>query len=188
MGLPEYNEYPNRFKFRFCPLCSTPLTTIIQDERPRLSCPNDGWVFYPTPNLAATVVVEHEGGIVMLRRAIPPDVGIWHLPIGHLEYGEAPEQAAQREVAEETGLQIEPPTFLDFIHSPSYGDPRMLYIVFCYSARSIGGSLNINSENTEARVFPADALPDLKWSSQRRAIAAWQGRQAGEYWQQGLPA
>ncbi|MEM8530718.1 MAG: NUDIX domain-containing protein [Chloroflexota bacterium] len=174
MSLPEIADYPDRYQFRFCPLCATPLEQCTHHGRTRLVCPDDGWTFFPNPNIAATVVVEYQGGIVLLRRAIPPDQGIWHLPIGHLEFGESPEQAALREASEETGLILEDPVFLDFEHSPSYGDAAMFYIVFCYRARATGGELQVDHENSDIRVASFDDIPELKWSSQRRALAVWQ--------------
>ena len=185
MPLPEIDDYPARLRFRFCPLCATPLERRLRDERERLVCPADGWTFYPTPNLAATVVVEHMGGVVLLRRAIAPDAGIWHLPIGHLEFGEPPAAGALRETAEETGLELDDPVFLDFEHSPSYGDPALFYLVFCYRARAVGGELRANYENAEVRVFAPDELPELKWTSQRRALAAWRAWRAGQPWMPG---
>jgi ADP-ribose pyrophosphatase YjhB (NUDIX family) len=179
--------YPARLQYRFCPLCATPLERTVSDGHERLVCPRDSWVHYPSANLAATVVIEHSAGIVLLRRAIEPDVGIWHLPIGHLEFGEPPAEAARREAAEETGLTLDELVFLDFEHSPSYGDPRMFYLVFCYGARALGGELRANAENSEARIFALDALPELKWTSQRRALAAWRARKAGAPWTPGLP-
>jgi ADP-ribose pyrophosphatase YjhB (NUDIX family) len=187
MKLPEIADYPTRLQFRFCPLCATPLQTSERDERVRLACPTDGWVHYPTANLAATVVIEHQGGVVLLRRAIEPDLGIWHLPIGHMEFGEPPQAAALREAAEETGLALDEPLFLDFEHSRSYGDPRMFYMVLGYRARAIGGELRINHENSEARVFAPDELPELKWTSQRRALAAWRAWKLGQTWTLGQP-
>src|SRR5262245_12522876 len=127
MPLPEIEDYPALYRYRFCPLCGGPLARRTDDYRQRLCCPADGWTFYPTPSLAATVVVEHAGGVVLLRRGIPPDAGIWHLPIGHLEFGEPPADGALREAAEETGLQLAEAVFLDFEHSPSYSDVRMYY-------------------------------------------------------------
>ena len=188
--LPTTDEYPARLRFRFCPLCATPLERRMRGEVLRLVCPNDGWVHYPGPSLAATVVVEHAGGVVLLRRAIEPDAGIWHLPIGHIEYGEAPAEAARREVAEETGLAIDEPTLLDYEHSPSPGDPRLLYIVFCFGARASGGVLRADAENSGAEVFAPDQLPELKWTAQRRALAAWRAWRAGRPWvmAQSLPA
>jgi 8-oxo-dGTP diphosphatase len=51
--------------------------------------------------------VERDGAVLYLRRA--PDAflgGRWELPGGTVEPGEAPEAAAAREVAEETGLTV----------------------------------------------------------------------------------
>src|SRR5262249_32990023 len=93
-----------------------------------------------------------------------------------------PEAAALREAAEETGLLLDEPVFLDFEHSPAIGDPAMYYIIFCYRARASGGELRVDEENSEARVFPPDALPELKWSSQRRALAAWRAWKEGRPW------
>lgn len=180
--LPGIDDLPTRLGFRFCPRCAAPLERQVLAGIERLVCPIDGWVHYPTPNLAATVVVEHQGGVVLLKRAIPPDVGIWHLPIGHVEYGEPPEQAAIREVAEETGLIIDAPVLLDYEHSPSYGDARQLYIVFCFWAHAIGGELRTDEENSAAWICPPGELPQLKWTSQRRALAAWHAWRNDEPW------
>src|SRR5262245_3203618 len=114
MPLPEIADYPTAYGYRFCPLCAAPLERRTDDHRQRLFCPRDGWVFYPATTLAATVVVEHAGGVVLLRRAIEPDRGMWHLPIGHVEFGEHPADAAVREAREETGLELGEPAFLDF--------------------------------------------------------------------------
>ncbi len=149
----------------------------MRDDYGRLVYPRDGWIFTRRPNLAATIVIEHLGGIVLLRRAIEAgrrDLAPADQP--SLECGRSPADAARRKTIEETGLLLDEPVFLDFEHSPSYGDPRMFYIVFCYRARAIGGELRINAENSEACVFAPDALPELKWTSQRRALAAWRAK------------
>ena len=186
-NLPTIDDYPARYQFSFCPRCATPLSRVEVFERERLKCRSCGWIFFPTPNIAATTVIEYGGGIVLLRRAIAPDIGIWHLPIGHLEFGEPPADGALREASEETGLTLDEPVFLDFEHSRSYGDPAMFYLVFCYRARAVGGELRTNYENDEIRVFPPDALPELKWTSQRRAVAAWRAWKAGRVWPPGRP-
>ena len=184
---PTIDEYPARLRFRFCPLCATPLERRVRGELMRLVCPNDGWVHYPARNLAATVVVEYDGGVVLLQRAIEPDVGIWHLPIGHIEYGETPAQAACREVAEETGLCIDEPTLLDYEQSASPGDSQLLYMIFCFSARAVGGSLRTDAENSTIEVFAVEQVPMLKWSAQRRALAAWRAWRAGRPWTMARP-
>ncbi|MGV9664395.1 NUDIX domain-containing protein [Nocardia niigatensis] len=52
--------------------------------------------------------IERDGTILLIRRAAGVFLaGRWELPGGGVEPGERPEQAAVREVAEETGLSIE---------------------------------------------------------------------------------
>jgi acetyl-CoA carboxylase carboxyl transferase subunit beta len=53
---------------------------------------------------AGAVVIDDAGRVLLIRRAKPPRVGAWTLPGGHIEPGETPEQAALREVLEETGV------------------------------------------------------------------------------------
>ncbi|MBC8074661.1 MAG: NUDIX hydrolase [Chloroflexales bacterium] len=177
----DLDEYPTRNRFRFCPLCATELVRVEVFERERLRCPSCGWIWFPNPNVAATMVIEHEGGIVLLRRAIPPDVGIWHLPIGHAEYGEHPADAALREAHEETGLELADPVFLSWEHSPSYQDPTLFYVVFGFTARVVGGVLRHDPmEASELAIVPLDALPPLKWTSQQRAVEAYRNAQSAE--------
>jgi 8-oxo-dGTP diphosphatase len=172
--IPGPDEYPARNRFRFCPICATELGRVEVFERERLRCPSCGWIWFPNPNVAATMVIEHAGGIVLLRRAIPPDVGIWHLPIGHAEYGEDPADAALREAHEETGLLLADPVFLSWEHSPSYQDAALFYVVFGFTARVVGGELlHDPHEASEVGIFPLDALPPLKWTSQQKAVEAF---------------
>jgi hypothetical protein len=63
----------------------------------------------------------------------------------------------------------------------------MFYIVFCFRARAIGGEPRANHENSAIRVFPPDALPELKWTSQRRALAAWRASRDNRPWTPGQP-
>lgn len=173
MPLPAIDEYPERYQFRFCPRCATPLVRAQLHGMERQRCPACGWVHFPLPNLASTVVIDHAGGIVLVQRDIEPDRGIWHLPIGHIDYGEDPAEAALREGQEETGLILADPRFLTYTHAPSYGDPRMLYIVFGFAARSVGGSLTGSEEGRATQVVPLDQVPPLKWTSQQAAIDAY---------------
>jgi ADP-ribose pyrophosphatase YjhB (NUDIX family) len=182
MPIVSIDDFPARNLYRFCPLCATELARVTDHGVQRLRCPVCGWFHYPNAALASTVLIEHEGGIVLVRRAIPPDVGIWHLPIGHVEYGETPAEAARREATEETGLELDSPVFLDLEFSPSYSDPKLHYVVFCFCSRSCGGTLAVDHENEEVAVFPEQALPALKWTSHRRTLAAWRARREGRSW------
>jgi 8-oxo-dGTP diphosphatase len=59
----------------------------------------------PSHHVGALCLVEHDGRLLMLRQSHRWG---WTLPGGLLDRGEAPDVTARREVAEETGLQVEP--------------------------------------------------------------------------------
>ena len=88
---------------RFCPRCSARLEMREVNGAQRPRCPECGRVIYYDPKLAATVVVERDERVLMVRRAIQPGIGLWSLPGGYVDRGEVVEKAAAREVLEETG-------------------------------------------------------------------------------------
>ena len=92
---------------RFCPRCSARLEMREVNGAQRPRCPDCGRVIYYDPKLAATVVVERDDRVLMVRRAIQPGIGLWSLPGGYVDRGEVVEKAAAREVLEETGLQVD---------------------------------------------------------------------------------
>ena len=57
------------------------------------------------PILAASVAVVREGRVLLAQRVNPPSAGCFSLPGGLVEVGEALEDAALRELAEETGVR-----------------------------------------------------------------------------------
>ncbi|MCX7757112.1 MAG: NUDIX hydrolase [candidate division WOR-3 bacterium] len=73
------------------------------------------------PKLAVDVIINYQGRIVLIERKNPP-YG-WALPGGYVEYGETVEEAAQREVKEETGLSLN--SLKQFhVYSDPMRDPR----------------------------------------------------------------
>lgn len=115
---------------RFCPQCgSADLAQHIPggDTHARLICGSCQYIHYVNPKIIAGCIIEQEGKYLLCQRAIPPRPGTWTLPAGFMESGETTEQAALREVWEETGVRAE-------IVSPYsiFSVPRIseVYIVF----------------------------------------------------------
>lgn len=59
------------------------------------------------PKLGASIAVFRDGQVLIVERARPPLAGVWSLPGGHVEPGEAAADAAVRELLEETGVAAE---------------------------------------------------------------------------------
>lgn len=59
----------------------------------------------PVPRIGVAVLAVRDGRVLLGRRLGAHGAGTWALPGGHLEFGESIEGCAQRELAEETGLQ-----------------------------------------------------------------------------------
>ncbi len=97
-----------------------------------------------------------DGGIVLVRRKHPPPG--WALPGGFVEAGESVAAAAERELREETGLDVELAELFHVYANPAR-DPRgpTLSVVFIGRARGIPTGAD---DAAEARVFPLDALPE----------------------------
>lgn len=106
---------------------------------------------YPTVD----VVIETPNGIVLVERANEPRG--WALPGGFIDYGESPEDAARREAAEETGLEVELTALLHVYGAPDR-DPRKHTLSVTYVGRAAGEPI-AGDDAAQAAVFPLDALP-----------------------------
>ncbi|MDE1569395.1 NUDIX hydrolase [Aquabacter sp. P-9] len=58
----------------------------------------------PRPGCAALAVLRRGAQVLLVRRANPPDAGLWGFPGGRMEWGETIAEAAVRELFEETGI------------------------------------------------------------------------------------
>jgi 8-oxo-dGTP diphosphatase len=59
----------------------------------------------PRPQACVGVVCLRDDEVLLIRRGAPPLKGSWSLPGGRIEWGERAEDAALRELWEETGVE-----------------------------------------------------------------------------------
>jgi len=99
---------------------------------------------------------------------------LWSLPKGHIEEGETPQQAAIREVAEETGINSEISRELGVIDFWFMaGGKRIHKTVHHFLFKEVGGTLTPQeSEVDEARWFPLEEIVSLlAYPDEKKLIA-----------------
>ena len=156
----------------FCTQCGH---TLVREEtagRPRPVCPQCGHVVYRNPVPGVGVLCESDGGLVLIKRGHPPHYGQWALPSGYIEADESSEQAAVRECAEETGLQVE---IIELFGVDSFPEGSLSSgIIIFYRVRPVGGVLQAGDDAADARVFLPDELPrEIPFRTHREVIARW---------------
>jgi 8-oxo-dGTP diphosphatase len=121
-----------------------------------------GGRLYPQrPLLAASVAVLRNGRVLLAARGSGPMAGLYSLPGGLVECGEALADAALRELREEVGVEAEIVAFLDhaeIIERDEDGRVKHHFVVCAHVARWVAG---------EPRIGP-DA-PDVRWVRQDEA-------------------
>jgi NADH pyrophosphatase NudC (nudix superfamily) len=141
---------------RFCLHCGAPLAERPVDGVPRLACAVCPFVLFDNPTPVAGVIVRRGDEVLLVR----PHRGTHHVLIsGFLEAYESVEEAAVREVREETGLEVAVERVLGSYSCRPIGKNQVF--VVCV-ARPAGGDLRLSEELADARWFPLTALPDWR--------------------------
>ncbi len=157
---------------RYCPHCAGDLVEKVLGDQSRLVCSRCGYVFYINPKVAAGVLVEQDGHILLVRRDIPPRRSSWNLPSGHIEYDESAQETAVRECKEETGLEVELGDVFNVYAIRD--DPRGNGILIIFRAKICGGLPRPGGDAQEVAFFPATALPeDIAFDHHRHALREW---------------
>ena len=131
---------------------------------------------YPErPIVGVGVVVFRGGDVLLIKRAKPPVSDRWSIPGGAQEIGETVREAARREVAEETGVEIEIVGLVDVVDGitrDADGRARYHYTLVDFAARWLSGEALAASDAAAVRWVSLDALAGIAlWEETRRIIA-----------------
>lgn len=152
-----------------CSRCGHELGEREVGGRVRPACPACGLVVYEDPKLAVAVLIEQDGRLLLGRRGPTSSAaGKWSFPAGFVDRGERVEAAAQREVREETGLDVRLDRLLGLYSAA--GDPVVLAV---YAATALAGALAPADDLIELAFFPVDGLPEPAFAHDRQIVADW---------------
>jgi 8-oxo-dGTP diphosphatase len=156
-------------EIKFCPRCGTAVTRQERFGKIHPVCPQCEWIHFEDPKVAAAVLVEQDGRVLLVRRSNEPFRGLWTLPAGFVDRGEDPARAAERECLEETGLSVRAKRVLEVIAGQEH--ERGADFVIVYEAEVLGGTLSPNDDADAADWFEYNNLPPLAFEATHKALA-----------------
>jgi 8-oxo-dGTP diphosphatase len=124
----------------------------------------------PVP--AVSVALVREDRVLLVKRGFAPSRGLYAFPGGRVEAGETLEQAARRELFEETGLQAGPLTpVVELLIEASKGDAPTRYLLQVFSGTHLGGEPISADDAEEAAFFTLEELRKLPLTGSIEEIA-----------------
>ncbi|MGB8347553.1 MAG: NUDIX hydrolase [Ktedonobacteraceae bacterium] len=164
-------------RFKYCPMCATPLVEQDIYHGLRLTCPDCGFINFLEPKVVAVIVIEDEDKILLGKRNIDPGMGRWSFVSGYVERGEKLEEAAIREVKEETNLEVQLERLIGI-----YSERDNPHIVIAFAASITNNNTNEivaqPDEVSELAFFALDKIPTLAFPTDTTILQALR-QQAG---------
>ena len=108
--------------------------------------------------ISAGAIVVHDGRVLMVRHVVPGKYDFWVAPGGGVKGSESYEEAAAREVLEETGLTV---SIGRNLYIEDLVNPECRFIKFWFAAQVLSGSLC-----TSHREAVAEHITEAAWLSQ----------------------
>ncbi|MEM9810329.1 MAG: NUDIX hydrolase [Pseudomonadota bacterium] len=144
------------------------------DDRERSVCSHCGYVEYQNPKIVTgSVATDHQGRILLCKRAIEPRLGFWTLPAGYMELGETTEQSACREAWEEARADLQLDQVLAVYSVPRISQVQIMYRAYLKNPDTV----EAGPESEEVMLVPWEDIP---WPDLAFPTVAWALRQHRE--------
>lgn len=164
---------------KYCSDCGAGVRSTVPegDNRPRWVCVACGSIHYQNPRLVVGCVPEHEGRILLCRRAIEPRRGYWTVPAGFMEIGETLAQAAARETWEEAQAAVEIGELFSIVDVIQAAQVHVFF-----RARLPVAEYGPGSESLEVGLVRPQEIPwdELAFASIRIALETWLDSRPGD--------
>ncbi|MGD8559962.1 MAG: NUDIX hydrolase [Gammaproteobacteria bacterium] len=128
------------------------------------------------PIVGVGAVVIHQQRVLLVKRAQPPFTGLWCIPGGKIRFGETLQQAAEREIREETGIEIRArqPVYVFDVIDTSDKQSSCHYVVVDLEADYLSGEPNPRDDALDAAWFSKDDIDqDSVQQLTRDFLARW---------------
>ena len=129
---------------------------------------------YPdSPQVAVGAVVFNQNRVLLVKRGKPPSQNEWAIPGGSVKLGETLQEAAEREILEETGVVIrahKPIFVFDLVQKDQSDKIRFHYIIIDLIAEYKGGKLLPGDDALDARWFAETEIRNLMINKMTRKL------------------
>jgi len=129
---------------------------------------------YPAhPVVGVGAVVVRDGKALIIKRAHEPRKGEWSLPGGLLELGESLQDAARREIKEETSLDVEVGPMIetfDRVHRDEQGKIRYHFVIVDFVCWPNGGEAAAGSDAEGVAWVMPDEIDAYQVNAHAKAV------------------
>lgn len=141
---------------KYCYVCGSAVTLRVPhgDRLLRHVCDACGEIHYLNPRLVVGTLPVWQDSVLLCRRAIEPQRGLWTLPAGFMENNESVADAALRETREEANAHIELEDMFTLISVPHISQVHVIY-----RARLLNLDFSAGEETLELALFREDEIP-----------------------------
>ncbi len=157
------------YEIKFCQHCGQKLSEKHIENIIRPYCADCNLAIFLNPKVVVVVVVSMDSNLVLIRRGTPPHIGQWSFPGGYVDQGEMLEDAAIREIQEETSLEVEIDDFIGV-----YSEHNNPIVLVAYSAKVLGGNISPGDDVEGVGVFEFNYLPTLSLPNDYKILEDWQ--------------
>jgi ADP-ribose pyrophosphatase YjhB (NUDIX family) len=153
----------------YCSQCGSPVSLRIPegDHLPRYVCSACSTIHYENPKLVVGCVPVWENKILLCRRAIEPQIGLWTFPAGFMENGETAAEAAIRETLEEASARVA----LGPLYA-LYNLPHISQVYLFFRAGLTDLDFGPGPESQDVRLFTQGEIPwdDIAFTTVRDTL------------------
>ncbi|AGL15766.1 NUDIX domain-containing protein [Actinoplanes sp. N902-109] len=163
-------------RYAHCTFCGARFTPGQPWPRRCAAC---GETSYLNPKPVAVALQPVGAGLLVIRRAVPPAAGTLALPGGFMEPSETWQQAAARELHEETGVTADPATVLLFDASSAPDGTLLIFALFPALASPADLPPHTDTETTGREVL--ERPEQLGFDLHTRAVDQWFRQVAADF-------
>ena len=156
----------------YCSNCGNKNTKSYIDGNIRYHCIECKNIHYENPKPTATLICPKEDSILLGRRAFNPGKGEWGLPGGFIELNETLDEAAQRELKEETNLNGKVTKILGTCshYKSVFGDILLIGLVIEINDWT---NMKAGDDVSQLQLFNMNNIPELAFDCHQTIVSLY---------------